>query len=74
MNRSSWDSGSGCVPEEPAGFWVAITRNGCGTARVTPSTVMLFSSMTSRRADWVLLDARLISSARKRLHIAAPGT
>ena len=31
MNRSTWASGSGYVPSDSIGFWVAITRNGRGT-------------------------------------------
>ena len=47
--------------------------NGSGTGYVTPSTVTCPSSITSRSADCVLGDVLLISSARKRLHITAPG-
>ena len=32
-------SGSGNVPVCVVGFWVAITKNGSGNARVSPSTV-----------------------------------
>ena len=71
--RSSWLSGSFWVPEAPTGFWVAMTIKGWGTGRLTPSTVTWPSSMASRRADWVREVARLSSSARKRLHITAPG-
>ena len=72
MNRSIWESGSSWVPEAPAGFWVAMTMKGRGTGWLTPSTVTCPSSMASSRADWVRLVARLSSSARKRLHRAAP--
>src|SRR6476659_5508807 len=37
--------------------------NGAPTGRVTPSTVTADSSITSRNADWVFGEARLISSA-----------
>ena len=46
------------------GFWVAMTMKGRSVVWRTPSTVTWDSSMTSRRADWVLGLARLISSAR----------
>ena len=52
---------------------MAMTTKGWGTGRLTPSTVTCPSSMASSRADWVRLVARLSSSARKRLHITAPG-
>ena len=39
IKRSSWDSGSICVPADPIGFYVAITRKGDGTSWVIPSTV-----------------------------------
>ena len=73
MKRSSWDSGSICVPTEPTGFSVAMTVKGCGSARVTPSTVTALSSMTSSSADWVRAEVRLISSAKNRLQATAPG-
>ena len=72
-NRSSWDWGNSWVPAEPTGFWVAMTRKGDGTGLVTPSTVTLPSSITSRSAAWVLGEVRLISSARRILHMTAPG-
>ncbi len=31
MKRSICASGSGYVPSDSIGFWVAITRNGAGT-------------------------------------------
>src|SRR3989440_5387692 len=40
-----------------------MTMNGWPTGCSTPSTVTCPSSITSRRADWVFGDARLISSA-----------
>ena len=61
------------MPEAPAGFWVATTRKGEGTRRLTPSTVTWPSSMASKRADWVREVARLSSSAKNRLHSSAPG-
>ena len=73
MNRSSCDSGRSCVPALPLGFCVAMTTNGCGTFRLTPSTVTLPSSITSRSADCVFGEVRLISSARNRLHMIVPG-
>ena len=72
IKRSSWDSGSICVPAEPTGFCVAITVNGFGSILVTPSTVTCPSSIASRSADCVFDDVLLISSARNRLHITAP--
>ena len=45
------------------GFCVAITMNGCATGWVDPSTVTVRSPITSRRADCVFGEARLISSA-----------
>ena len=73
IKRSSCDSGRSCVPEDPTGFSVAMTTNGDGTQWFSPSTVTLPSSITSRSAACVLLEVRLISSARRRLHITAPG-
>ena len=54
-------------------FCVAMVINGRGTGWLSPSTVTQFSSMTSNSADWVLGEVRLISSARKRLHMMGPG-
>ena len=51
------------MPDCSIGFWVPITMNGEPTGRVTPSTVTADSSITSSSADWVLGEARLISSA-----------
>ncbi len=52
------------MPACSIGFWVAITMNGRPHGvRPTPSTVTRPSSMTSSSADWVLGEARLISSA-----------
>ena len=55
------------------GFWVAMTMNGSPASWRTPSTVMWASSMTSSSADWVLGEARLISSARTMLAKIGPG-
>ena len=51
---------------------MAITINGSGSAYVTPSTLTFPSSITWRRADWVLGDVLLISSASRILQSAAP--
>ena len=72
MNLSICDSGNFCVPIEPIGFWVAITINGSGRSYVSPSTVTLYSSIICNNADCVFGDVLFISSARSRLHIAAP--
>ncbi len=55
------------------GFCVAITRNGVASTWVVPSTVTWCSSIASSRADCVLGEARLISSARTMLAKIAPG-
>ncbi len=55
------------------GFWVATTMKGRGTAWARPSTVTCCSSMTSSNADWVLGEARLISSASTTLLKIGPG-
>src|SRR5215212_10872061 len=47
--------------------------NGGASGYVTPSTVTCRSSMASRSADWVLGEARLISSPSTRLAKMAPG-
>ncbi len=73
INRSICASGSWYVPSDSIGFWVARTMYGCSMTYVFESTVTCRSSMISRRADWVLAEARLISSARMMLLIAAPG-
>ncbi len=49
-----------------------MTTKGSGSFRVTPSTVAFPSSITSSRADWVLGEVRLISSARNKLQNTAP--
>ena len=55
------------------GFWVAITMNGRPTPWGTPSTVTRPSSITSSSADWVLGEARLISSASTIVWKIGPG-
>ncbi len=60
------------MPACSIGFWVAITMNGPGTWWVIPSTVTCSSSITSSSADWVLGEARLISSASTRLWKIGP--
>ena len=71
--RSSCDSGSGYVPWCSTGFCVAITRNGCGSGSVLPSTVTCASFIASSRADCVRGVVRLISSARTTLAKIGPG-
>ena len=73
MNLSSCDSGRGYVPAISTGFWVPMTIKGSGTAMSIPSIVTLCSSMTSRRADWVLGEVLLSSSARTILFATGPG-
>ena len=51
------------MPSNSIGFCVASTMNGSGSARVSPSTVIVRSCIASRSADWVRGVARLISSA-----------
>ena len=70
--RSSSPSGRWNTPTNVTGFWVAITKNGCGSACVTPSTVTDPSCMASSRLDWVRGEARLISSARMNWCMIAP--
>ena len=55
------------------GFCVAMTMNGVPRGCVTVSTVTWRSSMHSRSADWVLGEARLISSPSTTLAKTAPG-
>ena len=64
--RSSCASGSGYVPSYSIGFWVASTRNGRTSGRVTPSVVTWRSCIASSSAACVFGGARLISSARRR--------
>ena len=70
--RSSWTSGSGNVPWKSRGFSVAITKNGRGTGRLTPSAVTWRSSITSSSADWVFGLPRLISSPMSTLVNTGP--
>ena len=72
MKRSSWASGSGKVPSYSMGFWVAMTRKGSGRRIVSPSSVTWYSCIASSSADWVLGEARLISSARMMLAKSGP--
>ena len=58
--------------EKQAKRW-AMTKKGASSFLVTPSTLTLPSSMTSRSADCVLGEVRFISSARKILVKIAPG-
>ena len=73
MNLSICESGRSDVPDAPVGFCVAITVKGFGSIYVLPSTVTLPSSMASRSADCVRVEARFNSSARKRLWNIEPG-
>ena len=50
-----------------------MTMNVSPTLCGTPSTVTRPSSMTSSSADWVLGEARLISSARTMVAKIGPG-
>ena len=61
------------MPSYSTGFWVAMIMNGRGRMRVSPSTVTWPSSMHSSSADWVLGEARLISSTRITLAKTGPG-
>ncbi len=56
------------------GFCVAITRNGFGTAKVSPPIDTCFSAMTSSSADCTLAGARLISSARRKFTNTGPSS
>ena len=53
------------MPPSSIGFWVARTMKGSGSRWVWPSTVTWSSSIASSSADWVLGEARLISSASR---------
>jgi hypothetical protein len=61
------------VPSYSIGFSVAISRNGSGTGRVTPSTVTCRSAIASSRADCVFGIARLISSTSTTFAKIGPG-
>src|SRR5919199_2064017 len=71
-NRSNCASGSGYVPSNSTGFWVATTRNTAGSPMRRPSIVTWCSSMASSSADWVLAGARLTSSATTTLAKMGP--
>ena len=62
------------MPSDSIGFWVARTRNGAGTWKVCLPMVTWCSCMTSRRADWTLAGARLISSASRKLQWTGPSS
>src|SRR2546426_5176522 len=66
MKRSSSASGSGYVPSNSTGFWVANTVNTGDSAWLVPSIVTVRSCIASSSAAWVLAGARLISSASTR--------
>ena len=61
------------MPSISIGFWVATTMNGASRRYVVPSTVTCRSSMHSSSADWVLGEARLISSPTTMLAKTPPG-
>ena len=61
------------MPSSSIGFCVAITMNGRGRRYVCASTVTWRSSIASSSADWVLGEARLISSASTMLAKIPPG-
>ncbi len=61
------------MPSCSIGFSVAITRNGCGSGRVTPSTVTCRSAIASSSADCVFGIARLISSTSRTFAKTGPG-
>ena len=61
------------MPSISIGFCVAITMNGASRWYVVPSTVTWRSSMHSSSADWVLGEARLISSPTTMLANTPPG-
>ena len=61
------------MPSISIGFWVAMTMNGASRWYVEPSTVTWRSSMHSSSADWVLGEARLISSPTTMLAKTPPG-
>ena len=71
--RSSCASGSGNVPSCSIGFWVAITKNGRPSRRVSPPMVTERSCMASSSADCVFGLARLTSSARTSCAKSGPG-
>ena len=72
--RSRCASGSGYTPSDSMGFWVASTRNGSGTSKVSPPIDTWCSAMTSSSADCTLAGARLISSASTKLANTGPSS
>ena len=64
---------SGKVPSCSIGFSVAITKNGAGSGRVTPSTVTCPSAIASSSADCAFGSARLISSTSTMFANTGPG-
>ena len=72
MKRSICASGSGYVPSDSIGFWVAMTRNGSGTRCVVSPIVTWCSCITSSSADCTFAGARLISSASRKLLKTGP--
>ena len=72
MKRSTCASGSGKVPSDSIGFWVAMTRNGSGIANVSRPMVTWRSCITSSSALCTFAGARLISSASSRLVKTGP--
>src|SRR5690349_17083327 len=74
MKRSTCASGSGYVPSDSIGFWVAMTRKGCGTGCVSCPIVTWRSCITSSSADCTLAGARLISSASRKLQKTGPSS
>ena len=71
--RSSWLSTSGKVPRCECGFWVAMTRWGCGNGQDWPSTLTWRSSIVSRSADCVRGGVRLSSSTSTTWAKTGPG-
>ena len=61
------------MPSYSIGFWVASTRNGGPSRRVSPSVVTCRSCIASSSAACVFGGARLISSASRRLAKIGPG-
>ena len=61
------------MPSYSIGFWVARTRNGRSSGRVTPSVVTCRSCIASSSAACVFGGARLISSASRRCVKIGPG-
>src|SRR5581483_6866594 len=74
MNRSICASGSGYVPSDSIGFWVARTRNGSGTGNEVCAIVTCRSCITSSNALCTFAGARLISSASRKLQKTGPSS